>query len=227
MNNMSQSGRHEERALSLLEDGNSPESVARVLGMSVADLTRLQESNEGSCGASNNLSHSLRSAKTAPLSFDSELAYQERLSTRFAFFSGGIFLILATAWFWHWTGTRPGGRQSAGFLAMLSFATSLIGAWFMLRLRFRFALGRRGVSVQETVSSAKLDYSEIAAFDCKREVQHGRGGPFPGHRLVFLPKNESGSKLSVFIPDDEPLPNAMVERLRHLSEALGMAGFPL
>ncbi len=129
------------------------------------------------------------------------------------------------AWFWRRTGTLAGGHERGGLPVVLWFVAVTVGAWFMLRTRVAFVLGTHRVSARGAVLTASLDYSEIGSIDCTKEVQHGRGGPFPGHRLKFTPKNLLGSAVWVFI-DEGTLSHDMIARLERLAAVLGMVGHP-
>ena len=213
-------------ARALLAAGNPPESVANVLGLSVQELMQLQKAPTDESGkAAPGSGPSSSEARVQPIAFPCELVYRESPSTRILSFAIGIFLIAGMAWFWRWTDTLAGGRGRGGVPVVLWFVAGPVGAWFMLRTRIAFVLGTQRVSARGAVLTDSLDYSEIASIDCAKEVQHGRGGPFPGHRLKFTPKNLLGSAVSVFIAEGT-LSHDMIVRLEQLAATLGMAGHP-
>jgi len=97
----------------------------------------------------------------------------------------------------------------------------------ILNARARFIFGKLGIVDRGAFFAGKLKYSEIASITCKRDVKHARGGPFHGYQFEFFPLGSFSQKLSLFVPDAEPLSYELRVRLRHLLEVLGSGSVPL
>jgi hypothetical protein len=221
MNQISQAGRLREGALALLADGNSPESVANLLCMSVVELQALQGSTAPRSMDASNESAVPEAADRRTITFQAELLYREAPSTRLSHLGSGLFLLAVTAWIWQPIGMLSDTWPAPGTIAFISLLPASLGLWMVLRTRFRLVLGMREVSVRTALSVSKLDYSELVAIEYMKDVVHARGGPYLGHRLSFMPRSAYDAKVEVFIPDAQPVPRQMMMRLREISAAIG------
>jgi len=221
---MSSNNQIRDSALALLADGNSAESVANILGMSLADLNRLRAGDiEVNADAVYGTASSRPRKDIGSLSFASDLVYQASPSIRFLFAASGVFLFALLAFLW--SGSRL-PRPGIGF-ALPSLVISGLAGWMILNARTRFIFGRLGIVDRGALAASKLKYSEMAAISCRRDVKYGRGGPFPGYQIEFDPSNALTQKLSLFVPDAQPLPHEVRVRFRQLFEVLGSGDSPL
>ena len=202
-------------ALALLADGNSPESVAHVLGVSIDVVQGWQQGRNDAPIPERSVTDD---AGHRPLVFDSELAYQAALGDRIVICICGLFIFAFVIALWHADRYRAGAGSSVGAMVAISIAVLALGIPFVLQVRRRFVFGTHGLSSRGAIwTSPELRYADLTKVSIVKDTEYvGRGARAPGYRVTFNARHDHSDPMSLFIFERNRLDVGIVERLRQL-----------
>ena len=203
-------------ALALLEDGNRPESVAQMLGVTIEQLVRWQQGHDDD-GVDRKPRDAAAPAPVRPLVFDSEVSCGTSFSSRVLLLLVGVVMAATVASLWYFDRHSIGGPIDT--LPRLLISVALLGmiAPLVLGARERLVLGPDALTQQGALFKSTLRYADITSVTIAAGTRYvGRGAREKGYQLTFRSDRHVTEPVSWFIFESHPLDQEVVERLRHL-----------
>jgi len=202
-------------ALALLADGNHPESVAQVLGVSIEQLVRWQHGHDDAVDREQ--PGNAAPATGRPLAFDSDVACGMPFGSRVLLVLVGVLLLWMLASLWYFERNSTGVHAGTLPLVLISLASLGMISPVVLAARERLVLGCDAVTRHGALFTTTLRYADITSVTIAADTEYvGRGAREKGFRLTFRAGVRVMEPLTWFIYESNPLDQEVVERLRHL-----------
>jgi len=203
-------------ALALLADGNRPESVAQVLGVTIEQLVRWQQGH-GDDGVDRELHDAAAPAYVRPPVFDSEVSCGMSFASRVLSLLAGGVVATTVASLWYFDRHSIGGHIDTLPMVLLSLAMLGMISPLVLGARARLVFGPDALTQQGALFKSTLRYADITSVTIAAGTRYvGRGAREKGYQLTFLSGVHVAEPMSWFIFESHPLDAAVVERLRRL-----------
>ena len=212
-------------ALELLDAGNSPASVAQVLGVPASLLARWRDEGPVTTPSQNDAATVMPTAVPAParpISFRTTLLVKPSSSLspgKLAY--GAVYLVCVLAASVDELVRGGGHSWSDPEVRLVTAALVLAGGLYCFHLRRpRLILGPDAIIAPTLFGQESLAYPELVDWWLVSHVLHeGTDHEFEGRLLTLRPRGQGVRPLKVLFRDDELLDPEIVERLDFVKQA--------
>ncbi len=213
-------------ALALLADGNSIESVGRVLGIPGAVLMRWRDAPPGAAHDATTARPRSPRASSHPMRFGTTLTFGAPLLARAASFGMALLVVvIVVPTLYRLTMSRfeDGLFTKVALILFVAIAFGAGVARLLCTVQTRLILGPDAIIAPRLLGCHVLPYAELADYWLVMHIRTRRDEDgveeIEGRLLSLFSRRPGVRPIEVFIRDDEPLDARIVERLDEVKRA--------